>query len=154
MKNPDPLPSGPGQKENEQHKYPTRLAFHCASRNAQTSPRDSLGLNTFAAATTHAGIPRFGAFTAPKQTDFAGTIPAFPITRQTLSALAAESSPSKAQGSGVFVMTDLDEQVLIDEIVAQFIRRCEHLWPGIIVTVRHTPEATSPDANRPDEGGT
>lgn len=51
-------------------------------------------------------------------------------------------------------MTDLDEQFLIDEIVAQFIRGCEHLWPGIIVTVRHTPEAKSPDANRPDEGVT
>jgi len=51
-------------------------------------------------------------------------------------------------------MTELDEQILIDEIVAQFICRCEHLWPGIIVTVRHTPEATSPDANRLDEGVT
>jgi len=51
-------------------------------------------------------------------------------------------------------MPELDEQILIDEIVAQFIRRCEHSWQGIIVAVRHTPEATSPDANRPDEGVT
>lgn len=36
-------------------------------------------------------------------------------------------------------MTDLGEQILIDEIVAQFIRRCEHLWPGCIVTIKQKP---------------